>query len=884
MFEFVRCRPDDLAGAVVLCATRRLARHLRAEHDAARQAAGLGQWRPLVALSLDAWLGQVTDAALLDGALPAHAAPRLALTPLQEQALWEEAIDSSGEADGLFDREGLAALAVEANSLAETWGIEAGVACSDETRAFLRWRGELRARCAAGRWLEPARLRAWRIERLREGAGRLPSRLVFAGFDRYTPQERELARVLAARGVAVFELEFGAEPAAASAVELPDRAAECLAAAAWAAEQLAARPDAHLAIVVPDLAARRDALAAALDDALHDDALAPAAAEMSRRYNFSLGAPLAGWPVADCALRVLRMAVQPRRIAQEELARMLASPYWSAGGAALDARARLDARLRELLPPTLALADVLRLARRLRSQGAPLEATIGHLEAIRAAAARFGKEKPSAWAGLVAELLENAGWPGGRTLSSHEWQVVAALRETLAGLADMDAVLGRIGFAEAVRQLQRACRQRVFQPQTEGRPAVEVLGPLEAAGARFDALWVLGMSDDAWPPPPRPNPLLPAAAQRRAGSPNAGAEVQLDYAMAIHRRLLASAPVVVFSRAAADGDRPLRPSPLIAGLPSSPMPVPRPAPAEVMAAAARVESLDDHRAPPLADGEEPGGGVGLLKAQAICPAWAFHRYRLGARPLAEPVEGLDAASRGTLLHRAMERFWNGRDSVSLQGMSVEERQLAVATAVAGALSAFDSARELPLSPRFAQLERARLERLLSSWLEVERARPQPFTVLACEQTVGIDLDGLKLDIRVDRIDELAGGRRVILDYKTGRNLRLADWQGERIVEPQLPAYAVTCAEPPAVVAFAKVRDDGCAFVGTGGDAGLLPGVKAADDWPAMLAAWREAIHAVAREIREGEAAVRILDERQLEYCEVLPLLRLPEYRAQKEKA
>jgi exodeoxyribonuclease-5 len=342
--------------------------------------------------------------------------------------------------------------------------------------------------------------------------------------------------------------------------------------------------------------------------------------------------------------------------------------------------------------------------------------------------------------------------------------------------------------------------------------------------------------------------------------------------------------VVVFSRAAADGDKPLRPSPLLAGLPASAAPMARPAPVDFMAAAARIESLDDHRAPPLPAGEKARGGVGLLKAQAICPAWAFHRYRLGAQALAAPVDGLDAASRGTLLHRAMERFWNGRDSVSLQGMSGEERQLAVATAVAGALSAFDNGRELPLSPRFAQLECARLERLLNAWLEVELARPQPFTVLACEQTVEIDLDGLKLDIRVDRIDELTGRRRVILDYKTGRNLKLADWQGERIVEPQLPAYAVSCEEPPAVVAFAKVRDDGCAFVGLGEDAAVLPGARAAEDWPGVLTAWRASIRAVAREIREGEAAMWVADEKQLEYCDVLPLLRLPEYRAQREQS
>jgi exodeoxyribonuclease-5 len=885
MNELAACRPSELAGAVVLCATHRLARHLCAAHDEAKRAVGLAHWTPLSALSVDAWLAQVTDAALLDGSLAAHEVPRLALSSVQERALWEQSIGSgdSGD-DALFDREGLAALAVEANDLAETWGLALGFDTGDETQAFLRWRAEVRARCEAGRWLEPARLRSWRIARLAAGVGRLPARLVFAGFDRHTPQEIELARVLAVRGVSVARLEFGREAAVAATVELPDRQAECRAAAAWAAQRLAAQADARLAIVVPELASLRDAIGAALDDALHPQALAPANAEMARRYNFSLGLPLARWPVVDTALRLLRFAAGPRRIAQAELAKLLHSPYWSAGGAALDARARLDVRVRELLAPTVALSDVLRLARRLRERGLPLAAAIGHLEAVQAASAQSAKERPSVWAGILAYALGEAGWPGERTLSSHEWQAATSLRETLAGLASLDAVLGRIGFAEAVRQALRLCRERVFQPQTEGRPAVEVLGPLEAGGAEFDAVWVIGMNDDVWPPAPRPNPLLPAVLQRRAGSPNAGAEVQLDYARAIHGRLLRSAPEVVFSWAKREGDRPRRISPLLAGLPGLAAPAAVPSPVEVQVGSGQIEWLDDSQAPPLAEGEKLGGGVGLLRAQAVCPAWAFYRYRLGARALAEPVEGLDAADRGTLLHRVMERFWRGRDSAGLARMSEGDRQLAVAEAVVGAMSAFNDTRELPLSPRFTVLERERLTRLLLNWLELELERPLPFSVLACEQSAEADIEGLKVDVRVDRVDELADGRQVILDYKTGRNLKVADWQGERIVEPQLPAYAVWAGgETPAAVAFAKVRDDGCAFVGLGAEAGLLPGVKAADDWPATLAVWRAAIGAIAREIRAGEAGVRIADEKQLRYCEVLPLLRLPEYRAQRER-
>ena len=50
------------------------------------------------------------------------------------------------------------------------------------------------------------------------------------------------------------------------------------------------------------------------------------------------------------------------------------------------------------------------------------------------------------------------------------------------------------------------------------------------------------------------------------------------------------------------------------------------------------------------------------------------------------------------------------------------------------------------------------------------------------------------------------------------------------------------------------------------------------DWIAVVTHWRERLHAVAREVRAGQAGVMFADEKALQYCEVLPLLRLPERR------
>ncbi|MGE5466553.1 MAG: PD-(D/E)XK nuclease family protein [Ignavibacteria bacterium] len=893
----------DVRDVAVLCATHRLARNLRLAHDRAEAARGLARWQPLPALTVAQWLDGVTEAALLAGELPAQEIPVLVLSAAQERALWERVIaaDTDDEPEALFlDADGLAATAAAANALIEGWDLHLPDLsdCGDDVRRFLRWRAEFRRRCESSGWLDSARAVSRQVAAIRAGAGRLPGRVVFAGFDRYTRQELRLAEALVARGCAVAELELGADAeAAALAVALPDRDAECRAAVAWAAGLLQSEPALRLGIVVPDLAAVRGRLADALDEVLHPQSFAAAHAEMPRCYNFSLGTALAAQPLVDTALRLLRLAVA-RRIEQCDAADLLRAAYWSADESEADVRARLDARMREELSPVLPVERLLRWLRRQAGRGLAAPRLLADLDALRAgAAAQASRQLPSRWAQALRQMVEAAGWPGERSLSSHEYQARMAFGEAIESLAQFDGVLGRIGAGEAVSRLSRLCRERVFQPETEGDPPLQVMGPLEAAGARFDALWVMGMNDDVWPAAASPNPLLPAELQRRAGTPAASAEVEAAFALAIQRRLLRSAPRILFSWAQGEGDRPRRPSPLIAGLPAGHAPPPAGRLAETLAGILELESLEDHRAPPLAAGERVSGGANLLKAQAICPAWAYYRYRLGARALGEPAEALDARARGSLLHAVLQSFWTGRSLAQLQAMTPQDLASALEAAVGGALAAFNAARDEPLPPRVAELERERLLALVGRWLALEAERQAPFSVVACEESHEVEIEGLRLKLTVDRIDMLDDGRRVVLDYKTGRDLDSGAWAQARITEPQLPLYAACVAGGEVdAVAFARVRAGMEAFVGIAAEAGLLPAVPGIldkdgrrrfgedefPDWRSLIGHWQRAIAEVAGEVRDGVAAVAVADEGALVHCEVKPLLRLAERRSQME--
>lgn len=912
---------------VVLCASLRLSRNLRRDYDRIQLAAGRTRWQPLRAQGISQWLDTLTDETLLSGELPVSGAPRLVLDALQERILWDRVISAAvatedGAGDpaqvdaSLFDREGLAHAAAEANALMAAWNIHIPLVAgqSEETRQFLRWREEFKRICKEAGWFDAARHLDWQIDCIKGGAARLPRQVVFAGFDRYNLQETRLANALMQRGVEVLELEQGLPQAAKARVAgMPDRESECRAAADWARTNLADKPGCRLGIVVPELGALREFLAACLDDALDPQAIRPLLAEMPRCYNFSLGVPLARQPCVAVALQLLAIASSPRKINQDEFATLLRQPYWSSDVAEADGRARLDVLMRESLAPVFSFDRALRFASRWAVKGLMVSRLVAHLEAFAGAlAAQPARQVPSAWALAFGSMLGVLSWPGERSLSSHEYQAQQAFAGTLETLAGLDAVLGRVSIADARRRLAQICRERIFQPETVGDPPVQVMGLLEMADTPLDAIWVMGMNEHLWPPAARPNPLLPAELQRQACAPNASAEVQRQFAQVIHRRLLRSAPLVWFSWARSEAARVLRPSPLLGNhgeesrLDSTDQAWASPAVLRrAVPGTCTLEILDDAKAPPVGPEERLRGGAKLLQVQAICPAWAFYRYRLGARSLEAPADGLDARARGNLVHAVLEHFWCGRGLAALTAMSDVEREIAVRAAVQTALGEYVAALEEPLSLRLVDLERERLMRLAHQWLSLESQRTVDFRVVAREQAVSIDIDGIAVRLRLDRIDELDDGRRIIIDYKTGGQVSLTSWAAERIDEPQLPIYAgwlpvpdyegVTAAEGVAGVAFARVRLDECGFVGITSDGDILPKVSGLSDarklfpeaqfadWESLFVHWRNRIAAVAREIREGDAAVRFADEKLLAYCEVLPLLRLPEVRALRDR-
>jgi exodeoxyribonuclease-5 len=904
----------DLPGGpepAVLCATARLAASLRRAHGDLQADRGAATWRALQSSTPAQWLDHLTSAALLRGEIPPHSMPGTFLSWPQERSVWEQAIArDAGAAAELFDREGMALAAMEAASWQRAWRIEVPEALhTEEYRAFLRWRAWVGEACRAGAWCTADEVMAWRIECIERGLSGVPARLGLAGFVAPDPLVSHLLVVLEARGVELFQLDFGrGEPATAAGVELPDAATECAAAARWARDRSVAAEGmaaVRVRIAVADLPARRRMLESVLDDVLHPNVVGADWAGVERDYVFVAGAPLADQPVVDAALRLLQVFVHPQRVAQIEFGALLCGIGWSDDVDEADARARVEAGLRELLPPETSLERLRRGVTRLCADpAAGLQAPqlLTHLGALLdAARAAPRRQLPSLWGKTFAALLESLGWPGQRAMLPVERLAGDELREVMGGLQALDAVLGRVVAGEALRQLQRQCRDAAFADPRQTAARVEICSLDDALAGPVDGLWVMGLNEGAWPPGPRANPLLPAELQRRAGISVARADSLAVEAQSMQAAWCASAAEVVFSWAQREGERTLRASPLLAGIARREWP-PVPEVSSVSESMERIddglmERIDDARAPPVGAAERVRGGTALLAAQAVCPAWGFYQYRLGAAALPTPTFGLDARARGSLLHAALEEFWRGRCLADLLQMDEVARGAEICRVVTHALADFDRRAAEPLPPRLRQLEDERLQALLAVWMEVEEQRA-PFRVIACEERHELDIEGLPVRVVIDRIDELDDGRLVVIDYKSGRSVSADSWADARISEPQLPIYAALAFpdREVAAVALARVTRDEPGFLGVGESDGLLPKVKTLDgqrkryvedefpDWSALRRLWAERISELAREVRDGVAAVVFDDPKLIQHCEVRPLLRVAERQAQFDEA
>jgi ATP-dependent helicase/nuclease subunit B len=858
--------PDQIAaalarGATVLTGNQRAARALRRNLAPTHLAA------PPAIFAWSTWTASLWHQLLLDGATD-----RMLLNRTQEHALWREILRRDQEIATLRSVDDLADMAAGAwATLARYRGLGRlrGSATNSDTAAFIRWAAAFEDTCRKQLYLPQARLEDALRQALQARTLRPQPEILLTGFDRLLPAQAALLEALREAGTGVSSLDPPPLPRQRSLAAQDDASGELRAAALWLRQYLETHPDpgTRVAVVAANLAEARP-----LIDRTFRELLAPAMQSLATAaatcpFEFAATLPLVRHPMIAAALDLLAWPLESLTI--ERVSDLLLSPYFARGQEPA-ARAELDAfdlrtadRLRPEITLTWLIGAVERSQRRTR-----LPILLAALRDLHAAAARRlgspAERLHGEWAEAMRSLLHHAGWSARPGEDSAEFQTRERWESLLDELATLDFEGTRVAYDVALETLHRMARETIFAPAANDAP-IQIMGPEETAGQSFDAVWFLGASDLDWPSPQAPNPLLSWPLCRELGIPGSDAEADFEQARRVTARIAGCArEAAVFSYAMESDEGKQRPSRALEGLDLQAIEIGLDA-AQASPPVA-LETVAEAPLPPLAV-LTLTGGTSVLKSQAACSFRAFAEHRLYASAIDTATLGMDAAQRGTAVHAVLETFWSRVETqAALKLMTVDERKAVLSEAIDQAFSKPAALSGEPWDTAYLDTQRARLLTLGLEWLAVEEARPLGFRVTAREAvTHDAQVGPLRLNLRLDRIDEIEDGGSLLIDYKTGPATP-SSWLTDRPDEPQLPLYAsVAAGLRLRGVAFAKLRPGKeMALTGYQDTPGILPRGILVENLAEQVEGWRRVLNDLATAFAEGD--IRVAPKHYPETC------------------
>ncbi|WP_348268949.1 PD-(D/E)XK nuclease family protein [Edaphobacter paludis] len=848
-------------GATVVTGNQRAARTLRIAFDRRNRALGLNSWQPPAVMAWDTWITRLWRGLLLDGQTS-----KLLLNRSQEHAVWRRILTADAELHSLQTPDTLAEMAAEAWSLLCSYNGQErlrGSAVSADTRAFHRWALKFAQQCKADGLLARAQLES--ALRAAASAGQLAAEtateIALVGFDSLTPAQSSLLEGLRATGVNIEELSISIAADRKMLIATADEREELRTAALGIRRLLEERPHASVAVITSGLEKQRAEIDRTFREILAPELEDITASPNSGPFEFSVGVMLANTPLITSALDLLRWCTGALPL--ERVSRLLLSPYLASIATENGARAEFDAfelRRAKLLRPEISLEWLISALEGSRHKS-KLTGLLGKLRTMLIAAKRLTKNEQrshSEWAETMRELLSAAGWGSGQGEDSVEFQTRRKWDSVLDELATLDFDGQRVGFFEALDAVSRIAQQTMFAPESREAP-VQIIGPLEAAGSTFDAIWFLRSGELSWPVPRSSNPLLPWPLQRDLAMPGTDAQLDAEQARRITKRIAESAATVVFSYANESAEGRQRQSSTMNGLDLEPVAIEEIAMAEAQPTFLETEKVEDTGSLPQLPDQVIHGGAEILKLQAACGFRAFAERRLWSTELRTTEMGLDAAERGTIVHLVLEEFWKVvKTQNALKVMPSSERAALLDQCISTALEKSEKLSVTPWDAAYLDMQRERLRNLLGPWLELELTRP-PFTVKLSEKELkDVQIGPLRLSVRVDRVDIGESGE-IIIDYKTGV-ANPSEWLSDRPDAPQLPLYAVLSeAVQLEAVAFGQVR--------AGKDMGLQgfsiseeSGIRMPRQRPANLAEqveeWRQVLTSLAEDFYNGDTRVR----------------------------
>ncbi len=824
------------SGRRIITSTERAARAIRHAYDESQQEMGCLAWESPLVASWESWTQELWSdlsfelSALLTGKQDSqrgyiHPLHRTLLTAEQELRVWSSIIQREQIFSDISAGLNLAAMA--RRTLAQLvefapqfLNAENRLGWSGDARTYSDWLGQFLRQCERSGWISSSLLSLTLLHLLEDesvagwmdGASR-PS-LLLVGFDRLSAPRRSLLDRLCS-----WKLETSAPPPHSTRYVFFEQPSDELSACVvWIQKATATNPAGRWLIVTSQIERDRGEI----ERALHQ---LQQAGHKELDAEFTLGVPLDNLSMIRVAMLLLRWQSDP--LQETELRSLLTAD-------ALEQPPQHNALLSRCLEQ-LQSSDLARtewsfasFCQHAQQQQPALVQWCKQMLAAQSALFSNGASCSAAlWMERIRAFLDAAGWMHDIRLESFSYQAKKQWEELLDACAGTASVSDEpLTWTDALSLLSGLLKSRLFSVE-RALPQVQITGPAESAGLIADGVWVLGADSSQWPSSGHIQPLLPLSVQLEAEMPHASLQIDWNNAATIAHRLLDHSDEVVFSFSKSVDDGMRRASGVLSAILGQAQAYPDSItnnPADAPPSLSAMESVCDPVFVPLQGNASATnsassamavrGGASVLMDQSACPFRAFAHHRIGVSTVQPASPGISPRVRGKLLHEALRTLWGGTAQQGLrtledllrciEALGDDGLEAIVQRHVLRAVTKFQGALQSETIPTsLVRMEQERLQELICNWLRYEASR-RPFSVQATEQASEIEIAGIRLRVRQDRIDQV-GERLLILDYKTSKH-SAALWLGDRPDDLQLPLYALHMDEATLEgIAFANIN-------------------------------------------------------------------------------
>ena len=801
------------------------------------------------------WAYKLFEEACFAGKIDIAMLPDKILSSLEQKIIFNRIIKKAEQSNPLLNYSEISQQALEALIICQENAIdffqENKYFLSLELNRFLVWQRQYHSYCKQNGFTDQLSL----LQQICENINKLniPDKILIAGFTRINPLQKKLFSAMK-----VYSLEADKKCQKTERIVCNSIEQEIKSATLWAQEINQNQAKAKIAIIVPQLEQHHDLVKDIVKSKLYPDQSDLRLLDYRPIHNFSLGKALIDYELIAIALTWLEILLNPNTHEFATYSNLLTSRYCNFELEEDNSKAKFDWYFRENCRQQVSLKQFLNILYNYQTNSLWAD----KLKQVASDCLKLHnkKEKLDYWQGEIINIFNLIGL-GNNLPATINKELFVALSTALATFGNMMPLFEAVTSSQVVNLIRLILQKQTFQFRSRYDAPIQIMGMLEASGQDFDFVWLMQADINTIPFKPRPNRILPLELQKQLQTPKSSAQQELIFAQEILASLQKSTNNLIYSHASfnQEGVRQLASS-LIADFPLTINDY------EIksnVGATFELEQQLEEFGTALSTPCELKNGLSYFKAQAVCPLMAYAQYRLGAQLLPKPEDDFSKLVRGNILHQIFEQI-----------APLENPMQQCPSIITKIVNKY--AREANINNKFAQLEVKRLIAIVSEWWQKFETPRSDYQLEQFEKRLKFEFSGLKLNLIVDRIDDIKG-KKFLIDYKTSE-VSLAPLSDFRLTEPQLPLYTMALESDNMEVlglAFAQLIPAKCALKPC--SSVLIIGENAKFDdqqWQEKKQQWQDKLTVLAQEIISGEVYLLTDYQDKMKYSPALGFCRI----------